>query len=85
MRQPLDSQKRPAPVSGHLNAPESPLAAHPWSPAADLVDLLPDVDLSALDELLGPIADLDALLGPAVDLASLLGEGEDQILRRLDP
>ena len=56
--------------------------ADPWSP--DLVDLLPEVDLSALedalaaidlDALLGPDLDLDELLGPDLDLDSLLGGG----------
>ena len=56
-----------APVSGHPDAPESPCGVYPWSPASDLVDLLPDVDLSALNELLAAI-DLDELLGPAAGL-----------------
>lgn len=77
MFQPPHSRKRPAPVSGHPDAPESPCAACPWAPVSDLTDLLPDVDLSALDELLGQIGDLDALLGPDLDLDSLLGEGGD--------
>lgn len=66
-----------APVSGHPDAPHSPFMADPWSP--DLVDLLPEVDLSALEDALAAI-DLDALLGPDLDLDSLLGEGGDQIL-----
>lgn len=75
----LGEEKQPEPVSGHPDAPQRPCAACPWSPVSDLTDLLPDLDLSALDDLLAA-TDLDELLGPDLDLDSLLGEGGDQIL-----
>lgn len=80
MRQPLHSQKRPAPASGHPSAPESPFGGGPWSSVSDLADLLPAIDQSTLDDVLGPLVDLDELLGPAVDLSDLLGEGGNRIL-----
>lgn len=81
----LGEEKQPAPVSGHPDAPESPCAACPWCPDINLSDLLPDVDLSDLDELLGQIGDLDELLGPDLDLSDLLGEGGVTIPARADP
>ena len=63
----------PSPSAAILTPRTAPFMADPWSP--DLVDLFPEVDLSALEETLAAI-DLDALLGPDLDLDSLLGEGD---------